>query len=569
MKWFIKIFSYLSIFSLFIILLSVIFFNSQLKRISKQEGIRNLNNTCLLVKDIVKNSKVDEKLHKKIAKFSMQSGMRITIIRKDGVVLDDSFLKLSDVKNMENHINRPEIILALKNGRGFSERFSHTLKRDMMYLAVYDGDKIIRVAYPKTFIASINNVFMNQAIFFFIVLIIFSFAVSYVFASRFAPPSREMEKIIEDIENNKVVVFPDFKNRTLKKIFLGIRRIYELLKKKEKNLIEEREKLATVLFNMRQGIILSDEKGFVNLYNPAAETLLKQKLKNNFNVFEDWKNHTLITFFGDIYKKSKFGKVLDVDEKRFLFNVADLNGKKLTVITDISKEEAYQKMKSRFFADASHELKTPITSILGYAETLLDNPDIDKATKKKFLNYIYKNAVSLNELVEDILELHRIEQTKRPVGKKTDIKEIVEELKTIFIKQAENKNLKFMVDYEEIIVPFAQEHVKSILWNLIDNAIRYTEKGHVRVLCQKKEKVFVVVVEDTGKGIEERHKQKIFERFYTAEEGRTKKIGGTGLGLAIVKHIIQLYNGEIDLKTEASKGSCFTVKLPLTLNNER
>ncbi|MEA1995804.1 MAG: ATP-binding protein [Campylobacterota bacterium] len=568
MKWFIKIFSYLSIFSLFIILLSVIFFNSQLKKISRQEGIRNLNNTCLLVKGIVKNSKVDEKLHKKIANFSRQSAMRITIIRKDGVVLDDSFLKLSEVKNIENHINRPEIILALKNGRGFSERFSHTLKRDMMYLAVYDGDKIIRVAYPKIFIASINNVFMNQAIFFFVVLIIFSFAVSYVFANRLAPPSREMEKIIEDIENSRVPVFPDFKNRTLKKIFLGIRKIYDLLKEKEKNLIEEREKLATVLFNMRQGIILSDEKGFVNLYNPAAEKLLKQKLKNNFNVFEDWKNYTLITFFGDIYKKSKFGKVLDVDKKRFLFNVADLNGKKLTVITDISKEEAYQKMKSRFFADASHELKTPITSILGYAETLLDNPDIDKATKKKFLNYIYKNAVSLNELVEDILELHRIEQTKRPIGKKTDIKEIVEELKTIFIKQAENKNLKFMVDYEEIIVPFAQEHVKSILWNLIDNAIKYTEKGHIRVLCQKKDKFFIIVIEDTGKGIEERHKQRIFERFYTAEEGRTKRTGGTGLGLAIVKHIIQLYDGEIDLKTEANKGSCFTVKLSLTLNNE-
>lgn len=324
--------------------------------------------------------------------------------------------------------------------------------------------------------------------------------------------------------------------------------------------------MATVLFNMRQGIILSDEKGFVNLYNPAAETLLKQKLKNNFNVFEDWKNHTLITFFGDIYKKSKFGKVFDVDEKRFLFNVLDLNGKKLIVITDISKEEAYQKMKSRFFADASHELKTPITSILGYAETLLDNPDIDKATKKKFLNYIYKNAVSLNELVEDILELHRIEQTKRPIGKKTNIKEIVEELKTIFIKQTENKNLKFMVDYEEIIVPFAQEHVKSILWNLIDNAIKYTEKGHIRVLCQKKDKFFIIKVEDTGKGIKERHKQRIFERFYTAEEGRTKRTGGTGLGLAIVKHIVQLYDGEIDLKTEVNKGSCFTVKLPLNTN---
>ena len=568
MKWFIKIFSYLSIFSLFIILLSVIFFNSQLKRISKQEGMRNLNNTCLLIKDIVKNSRVDEKLHKKIAKFSRQSGMRITIIRKDGVVLDDSFLKLSEVKNMENHINRPEIILAMKNGKGFSERFSHTLKKDMMYLALHDGDKIIRVAYPKTFIASINNVFMNQAIFFFAVLIIFSFAVSYVFANRLAPPSREMEKIIEDIENSRVPVFPDFKNRTLKKIFLGIRKIYELLKEKEKNLIEEREKLATVLFNMRQGIILSDEKGFVNLYNPAAEKLLKEKLKNNFNVFEDWENYTLITFFGDIYKKSKFGKVLDVDKKRFLFNVADLNGKKLTVITDISKEEAYQKMKSRFFADASHELKTPITSILGYAETLLDNPDIDKATKKKFLNYIYKNAVSLNELVEDILELHRIEQTKRPVGKKTDIKEIVEELKTIFIKQAENKNLKFMVNYEEIIVPFAQEHVKSILWNLTDNAIKYTEKGHIRVLCQKKDKFFIIVAEDTGKGIEERHKQRIFERFYTAEEGRTKRTGGTGLGLAIVKHIIQLYDGEIDLKTELNKGSCFTIKLPLNSGGE-
>jgi len=501
MRWFIKIFSYLSIFSLFIILLSVIFFNSQLKRISRQEGIRNLNNTCLLIEDIVKNSKVDEKLHRKIAKFSRQSGMRVTIIRKDGVVLDDSFLKLSDVKNMENHITRPEVILALKNGSGFSERFSHTLKRDMMYLAVYDGNRIIRVAYPKTFIASINSVFMNQAIFFFTVLIIFSFVVSYVFASRFAPPSREMEKIIEDIENNRAPVFPDFKNRTLRKIFLGIRRIYELLKEKEKNLMEEREKLANVLFNMRQGIILSDEKGFVNLYNPAAETLLKQKLKNDFNVFEDWENHTLITFFGDIYKKLEFRKVLDVDEKRFLFNVLDLNGKKLTVITDISKEEAYQKMKSRFFADASHELKTPITSILGYAETLLNNPDIDRATEKKFLNYIYKNAVSLNELVEGILELHRIEQTKRPVGKKTNIKEVVEELKTVFVKQAENKNLKFMVDYEEIIVPFAREHVKSILWNLIDNAIKYTEKGHIQVLCQRKDKFFIIEVEDTEEAL--------------------------------------------------------------------
>ena len=569
MRWFIKIFSYLSIFSLFIILLSVIFFNSQLKRISRQEGIRNLNNTCLLIKDIVKNSKVDEKLHRKIAKFSRQSGMRVTIIRKDGVVLDDSFLKLSDVKNMENHITRPEVILALKNGSGFSERFSHTLKKDMMYLAVYDGNRIIRVAYPKTFIASINSVFMNQAIFFFTVLIIFSFVVSYVFASRFAPPSREMEKIIEDIENNRAPVFPDFKNRTLRKIFLGIRRIYELLKEKEKNLMEEREKLANVLFNMRQGIILSDEKGFVNLYNPAAETLLKQKLKNDFNVFEDWENHTLITFFGDIYKKLEFRKVLDVDEKRFLFNVLDLNGKKLTVITDISKEEAYQKMKSRFFADASHELKTPITSILGYAETLLNNPDIDRATEKKFLNYIYKNAVSLNELVEGILELHRIEQTKRSVGKKTDMKEVIEELKTVFVKQAENKNLKFMVDCEEIIVPFAREHVKSVLWNLIDNAIKYTEKGHVQVLCRRKDKFFIIEVEDTGKGIEERHKQRIFERFYTAEEGRTKTAGGTGLGLAIVKHIVQLYDGEIDLKTEVNKGSCFTVKLPLTLNNER
>ncbi|MGC9167493.1 MAG: sensor histidine kinase, partial [Desulfurella sp.] len=216
----------------------------------------------------------------------------------------------------------------------------------------------------------------------------------------------------------------------------------------------------------------------------------------------------------------------------------------------------YQAMKMNFFSNASHELKTPITSIVGYAETLLLNKDIDKKDQNKFLKYIYKNALNLNDLINNILQLAEIEHFKQSNDVLTDInvEALLSELNINHLLNS--KSIEFIKECSIKTIHFNEYHLKTILNNLLDNAFFYTKEGYIKLKCYEDDSYYIFEVEDSGIGIEKSHQEKIFERFYKI------KSKGSGLGLAIVKHLVLLYNGSIDLESTVGVGSLFRIKFP-------
>ncbi|MGB9755868.1 MAG: sensor histidine kinase, partial [Desulfurella sp.] len=253
--------------------------------------------------------------------------------------------------------------------------------------------------------------------------------------------------------------------------------------------------------------------------------------------------------------KENFQKV-EFEHKILKFNKISIENGYIIIIEDITKEESYQAMKMNFFSNASHELKTPITSIVGYAETLLLNKDIDKKDQSKFLKYIHKNALNLNDLINNILQLAEIEHFKHSTDNLTDvnIESLLLELNINHL--ISSKNIEFIKECSLKTIPFNEYHLKTILNNLLDNAFFYTKEGYIKLKCYEDDNFYFFEVEDSGIGIEKNQQEKIFERFYKI------KSKGSGLGLAIVKHLVLLYNGFIELESTVGLGSLFRLTFP-------
>ncbi|WP_291493477.1 HAMP domain-containing sensor histidine kinase, partial [Desulfurella sp.] len=272
------------------------------------------------------------------------------------------------------------------------------------------------------------------------------------------------------------------------------------------------------------------------------------------SIIDGWKNYKVLTLF-DKFTKENFQKI-EFEHKILKFHKISIENGYIIIIEDITKEESYQAMKMNFFSNASHELKTPITSIVGYAETLLLNKDIDKKDQNKFLKYIYKNALNLNDLINNILQLAEIEHFKQSSDVLTDI-----DVETLLLELNINhllnsKNIEFIKECSIKTIHFNEYHLKTILNNLLDNAFFYTKEGYIKLKCYEDDNYYVFEVKDSGIGIEKSQQDKIFERFYKI------KSKGSGLGLAIVKHLVLLYNGSIELESTVGVGSLFRLKFP-------
>ncbi|MBS6560792.1 MAG: HAMP domain-containing protein [Clostridiales bacterium] len=228
--------------------------------------------------------------------------------------------------------------------------------------------------------------------------------------------------------------------------------------------------------------------------------------------------------------------------------------------------ENFEEMRKQFVSNVTHELKTPLTSIRGFVDTLKNGALEDKEYAEHFLDIIDIEAKRLGTLIQDILVLSEMESGKRPFEEKVpcDLKLIWNEVYELLRVHCKN-GVELKSQFEEEAIEFYGNpyHLKEILLNLVDNALNYTEKGFVKVVFQKKEDMLLIGVQDTGIGIEKEHLPRLFERFYRVDKGRSRKQGGTGLGLSIVKHIVELYDGTIEVTSVPEKGSCFLVKLPL------
>lgn len=335
----------------------------------------------------------------------------------------------------------------------------------------------------------------------------------------------------------------------------------------------QKTKAESILTHLDQGIIVLDEEGYVREINQVGEEMLRLK--------DIRSNHCHIK---DILRDSKCTQMISAAIKENIYSSCEINREEgiyyvkmraiekegikfgyIITIQDFTNIRKLEEMRYQFVSNVTHEIKTPLTSIQGFVETLKDGAIENKATAIRFLDIIDIEAKRLYRLIQDILLLSEIENMDNVCKDATDVKEVVQEVTELLREQAKKKEIEIVFEGEQelILENTNRDHIKQTVLNIMSNALRYTDTGCIIVTIDKKEDMGIIRVKDTGIGIPKEGLTRIFERFYRVDTSRSRKSGGTGLGLSIVKHIVGLYKGKISVESEEGKGSCFIIEFPL------
>ncbi|ACM60584.1 two-component system phosphate regulon sensor histidine kinase PhoR [Caldicellulosiruptor bescii] len=499
---------------------------------------------------------------------------RVTIVGSSGVVLYDSE---ANVKKMENHLKRPEIANANRvfGKVEFSMRRSKTLGHYFLYAAkkvkIYNTLMFIRVSVPLDKVDTILKKVLLNTLKFAVMCIFLGIALAIGISSVLYQPLKGLISLIsEGLEKFSI---QDVKSpKDLKWLSLSFSKMYQLLEEKigESNIL--RKRLTSLLDSLDIGIIFFDMNKRILTFNRGAENILETNLKVGFSLLECVRVYELFEFLfqQDINEKeieisiNNKTKFLKINKKKISYE--DNKEGILLILSDITFLKKLERIRSDFVANVSHELKTPLTSIKGFVETLKDGAIDDKDVAIKFLNIIEVEVERLVRLINDLLYLSEIENAAMPIlEEKVVVKEVVLEIIELLKIKAEKKNIQLDIKVQEgLEMNIYRDWLKQIFINLIDNAIVYNkENGKVWVTVEKLDNLIVIKVKDTGIGIPEKEIERIFERFYRVDKGRSRKFGGTGLGLSIVKHIVELYGGKVWVESQEGIGSEFTVTIPI------
>ncbi|NOY22136.1 MAG: GHKL domain-containing protein [Acidobacteria bacterium] len=500
--------------------------------------------------------------HQRVQQISKRTTLRITLIRPDGVVVDDSYLEPGQIPSMENHATRPEVAGAMVRGEGHSIRFSHTVKQDMLYYASrLSDDMVLRVAYPMTYVAAIQSAWRSHVILSLIFLLIATGLISLYLAKRLTEPLYQLDEIVRQVESGKEDIhFPAFKDPTMSRISGLIYRIYHSMLNNQRKVKDERARLKQILSTMEESILLLDGESRVILSNENVEKHLGISLTQGKNVLDQVSNLETLAFLRNILQSDEtYFPRLNRGGRFFEVYVRDIGTDTLIVMHDISERGRYDVFKSELIGNITHELKTPMASIMGYAETLVVNPSVTVEDVNKFHEIILNQTRRLNNMIGDMLELHRLENTSKTIaaGEPAPWNEIVDELKT----QYRDCGKKLRCSGTDDTLFIQREHLNSLLVNLIDNAVKYSTGNTVAVELTHSEKTVAISVSDEGPAIPADQRSRIFERFYTVSRSRNRERSGTGLGLSIVKHIASLYRGSVSVEENDQGGNTFTVVL--------
>ena len=337
------------------------------------------------------------------------------------------------------------------------------------------------------------------------------------------------------------------------------------------------EQLTSIIDNMKNGLALIDEKGYVHLVNRGFTEMFQGKEKQYrghlyYEVFENEAMHDVVqkTFLYEQPVKEQFKNKRGLTKNYMeviaapIFNEHNMIKGAVLVIYDITELKRLEKMRKDFVANVSHELRTPITSIRGFAETLKEKQHDEKAAEE-FIDIIFKESHRLQLLIEDLLELSRLEREDFQLQKADfNVKQMIDAVLPSLEQKAEKKELHFTTSIPADIHMYADaEKLKQVIINLADNAINYTSSdGSVSLSVSEKNNRVLFSIEDTGIGIEKKAIPRVFERFYRMDKDRSRNTGGTGLGLAIVKHIVEVHQGEIVVESEVNKGTAIHVYIP-------
>lgn len=499
-----------------------------------------------------------------VYKFKGES-VRFTVVNKNGDVLFDN-----EKSDLGNHSNREEIIQAFKNGTGNSVRFSETLGLNMVYYATkINDDIVIRSSVPINDIEVFTSGTLKYYIAIIIIMVlVLSLALAAKLVRIIVHPIKELEEVTAKIAsgnlNKRAVIYNYDEIGFLAQTFNNMA---DQLEMKINDSLDKQNKLEAILESMESGVIALDNNERIILINPYSRKLfdLKEDIigKKISDCIMDYDLINFIRVLPDINSKEikllyPIEREIKVKKAPIISETKNPMGIVITVqdITDIRRLE---NMRSEFVANVSHELKTPLTSIKGFSETLRYVED--NSTKNKFLNIIDKEAERLTNLINDILILSNIENLSKMENEDFKPNEVIENIIYIVGKQAEKKQIKisFITDFDGKLKG-SKDKFYQLALNLIENAIKYSnENGNVKIILTSDNENFIFKVIDDGIGIPKNDIPRIFERFYRVDKSRSTR--GTGLGLAIVKHIVKLFNGDINIESTEGVGSTFTVKI--------
>lgn len=539
--------------------------------IENKEYLENMKQTLRVNNELIINVLKSEKLEDRKTFFKnnfTNEMIRETYIDKSGIVLSDS---IADPKTMDNHNSRKEVIDARKYGEGFSIRFSATTRNSTLYFAtVLEDGSVVRSAITMDTIKGIENNYLK----YYMLIMFFSILISIIFALKMSQsivkPIKDLEfitdKIAEGEFNRRVKIAS---NDEIGHLSITFNNMAGMIQNTLKDSLDKQNKLEAILKSMDSGVIAVDKGHRVIMINPYAKKIfginkdiIGQNLMNNIRDFE------LDDIFDSTKEDSREMKILWPKERVLRIRTADIinDGEKIgtvAVVQDITDVRKLENIRSQFVANVSHELKTPLTSIKGFAETLkyVDDP----VNREKFLSIIEDEANRLTRLINDILTLSHIENNIEGKKDEFEVGDIVKDVYNLMKHTAEKKNIEIVIGGESnSILNGDSDRFKQMLINLVDNAIKYSDNnGKIVISTRCENEDFLISVEDNGVGIPKEHLGRLFERFYRVDKARSRAQGGTGLGLAIVKYIVAGFNATIRVESEVGKGSKFTVKIPI------
>ncbi|HUO78011.1 MAG TPA: ATP-binding protein [Thermodesulfovibrionales bacterium] len=506
-------------------------------------------------------------------KYKEKTGARITIIDSSGRVIGDS--DESSAK-MENHADRPEIRDAAIGNAGSSIRFSKTLGKNLFYLAIpviHGSEKIfLRLSMPLHEVeVAVAKTRMS--------VLFASFAVLFIAILMGLFQTRRITKSIEEITAFSREVTTGHLGRRLflkekgeiGELAKNINDMAHEMKARLKQSEEERHKVEAILRNLSDGLMLVDTKGRILLCNEAVRKLFAIETEiEGSTVAESLRNAELMEVIDEVIREEgPVSHEISVAHPRELslmitstpFYAYSVNEKLSGVVItlhDITRLKHLEEMRKDFVANVSHEIKTPITAIKGFAETLLDGAIDDKENARKFLETIKNHSERLNSLVSDLLTLSRIEMGDIDLHKhNVNINNIIDTVFTTLRDKAEAKGLflKKALPPEPFEISADRDKLIQVLLNLVDNGIKFSDEGGVTVGMEKDGEHTILFVEDRGTGIPRKHLPRLGERFYRVDKARSRELGGTGLGLAIVKHLVKAHGWNMEIESTQGRGT--------------
>jgi two-component system phosphate regulon sensor histidine kinase PhoR len=514
----------------------------------------------------------DPRVDEQVDRVASEVSYRISLIDPGGTVIADSSFSGPDLRGLENHSNRKEIIDAVSQGTGRSLRYSTSSSEFQLYVAVAlpGGQGVLRVSRSLTSIERLMNSLRRSYAYLAIALVLLGMT-SILLLSRGL--SRSINSLTEAAgrmaDGEYVSSIPVGSGDEVGNVARKLEQISSGFEKQVAMLESERNHLSAILDSMTEGVLVTDAQARVTATNSSFQGM--------FSPEPDHLGRMAIEVVRDPEVSDGIGFVLEngegrerelkIAERSFLARFAPIGATKplggvVVVFHDITELRRLESLRKDFVSNVSHELKTPLTSIQGYAETLLEE-DLD-TIHRGFVERIYRNSSQLSAMIEDLFGLSRLESGAQQFNwEPVSYSRLMREIQEDFTSELDEKQLGFSFENRSASDIFlaGRGYIERVFRNLIENSVKYTDQGSIVVRLRSTETELQFCVEDTGIGIPKDDLERVFERFYRVDKDRARATGGSGIGLAIAKHIVQLHGGRVWAESEVDKGTrvCFTL----------